>query len=124
MDILSAMNHAKRHPQKVAFWRESWLGANGHRTADGETDYTIPSYIFYDGYEERFVAVFWPGNWEDSYDGPILEEDYLNGVVIANWSTADVLATDWRISDDSSIFKSKRRTYKNAQGEKQRERTN
>lgn len=115
MDILSVLTYAQLHPKKATFWREKWLSDNGRRSSDGETDYTIPSYIFWDGDEQQFVAVFSTGDWQLRYNGPTIEEDFMNGVIVSHWSTEDILATDWRLGDDRSIFKSKGRANKDTQ---------
>ena len=114
MDILSAISHARLHPREKIFWREKWLSPGANCSIDGEIDYTVPSYIFFDSDREEFIAVFGSSEWAENYSGPTVMEDFMNGVVVSHWSTEDVLATDWRVAEhDGSIFKSKRRADQN-----------
>lgn len=90
MNLIQALTAAKVDGRCI--YRQAWVDSGG-LTPDGERDYTIPSYIFYDRMEGAFEAVFSPMGAEVT--SPRVEEDYMNGVCVSMFSVEDILAEDW-----------------------------
>lgn len=91
MNLIEALKVCKETGCKI--FKESWIAGGGE-----ERDYTIPSYICWNPNEEAFIAVF---GLMDADSLPCVyarvPEDYMNGVIVSNFSVSDILSEDWKI---------------------------
>lgn len=91
MNLIEALKVCKETGCKIS--KRSWMEGGGE-----ERDYTIPSYIYWDPSAEAFVAVFGlmdADSLPDTYSR--VPEDYMNGVIVSNFSVSDILAEDWEV---------------------------
>ena len=100
MTILEALSVCKNQRKKIA--RQKWIAGGDY--ASLESNYSLPSYIFYSIKEDNFVAGFLVPDASDiNFDREIvIDEDFRVGAIVSLWSTEDILADDWIVIGDAS----------------------
>lgn len=97
MNLIEALKTCKETGGRLV--KDSWL-----TNSCGERDYAIPSYIYWNPNEEAYVAVFGlmdADSLPDAYARVL--EDYMNGVIVSNFSVSDILAVDWEVFGRSTF---------------------